>query len=270
MAEGAQHLLPLNVRIRIIKTVQREELLVQAAFVRRHGRLHFFQYRLRTAFVFKLAHAGGRVHQKLRHQHIRLPLQLLPFLLPKRHERRQCRRLAEQRGQLLPQHHFARKIKRHGIETAADMQAAARQKRLPFVHVLPVDKIKHRHHRLRAPRQHRQFIFVFGQHVFTRVHHIQSRIAGQHLPQHFRLLRPFVLRGRAVQKLLQPLNALLLWRSVFLQPIQHAARIFQARRIVQIQPCFHAVAQSSLRDMARGRRRIFHFAEAAVAQQRAH
>ena len=36
------------------------------------------------------------------------------------------RRLAEQCGQLLPQHHFARKIKRHRIETAADMQAAWR------------------------------------------------------------------------------------------------------------------------------------------------
>ena len=85
------------------------------------------------------------------------------------------------------------------------------------------------------------------------------------LAQHFGLLVELVMRFMIVEELLDAFDTVIACGCVGFQPVQHAACIFKARGIVEVNQAVVAVVDEGFFDMARGGWRVFYFAEGAVA-----
>ena len=148
------------------------------------------------------------------------------------------------------------------------MQVSAGEHIGPSAQVLILGEVEHGHDGLGAPRQNGQLVFVFVEDGFPRIDDVHGHIALHDLAQHFGLLVEFVMRFMIAEELLNALNTVIACRCVGFQPIQHAAGIFKAGCIVEVNQAVVAVVDKGFFDMARGRGRVFHFTEGAVAQKR--
>ena len=88
------------------------------------------------------------------------------------------------------------------------------------------------------------------------------------LAQHFGLLVELVMRFMIAEELLDALNAVIACGCMGFQPVQHAAGIFKAGGVVEVNQAVVAVVDKGFFDMARGGWRVFYFAEGTVAQKR--
>ena len=138
----------------------------------------------------------------------------------------------------------------------------------PSGQVLILGKVEHGHDGLGAPRQNGQLVFVFVEDGFPRIDDVHGHIALHDLAQHFGLLVKLVMRLMISEELLDALNAVIACGCMGFQPVQHAAGIFKAGCVVEVNQAVVAIVDEGFFDMARGRWRVFHFAEGAVAQKR--
>ena len=149
------------------------------------------------------------------------------------------------------------------------MQGTAGEHIGPSGQVLILGEVEHGHDGLGAPRQNGQLVFVFVKDGLPCIDDIHGHVALHDLAQHFGLLVEFVMRFMVVEELLNALDAVIACGCVGFQPVQHAAGIFEARCVVEVNQAVVAIVDEGFFDMARGRGRIFYFAEGAVAQKRA-
>ena len=148
------------------------------------------------------------------------------------------------------------------------MQVSAGEHIGPSGQVLILGEVEHGHDGLGAPRQNSQLVFVFVEDGFPRIDDVHGHIALHDLAQHFGLLVELVMRFMTAEELLDALNAVIACGCMGFQPVQHAAGIFKAGCVVEINQAVVAVVYEGFFDMARGGWRVFHFAEGAVAQKR--
>ena len=127
----------------------------------------------------------------------------------------------------------------HAVEAHQRMQAQTRQCVAPFGFALlrVADEIQYWQQRFAATGQHTEFVAVLGQHRFAGINHVQPRIRGQQLAQHFGFLLKALAglaafkktrdAGRAVQAFAGAVEAL--------KVVEQRNGIFQPRCVVQLQ-----------------------------------
>jgi hypothetical protein len=190
------------------------------------------------------------------------------------HQPLQRRAMAvHQRCQGLEQLALAFERRRHGVEADHRMQVQPRQRGAPVVHarVGRGHEVEHRQQRTRATRQQLEFIAVLGQHRVARIHHVQRRVAGEHLSQHLGLLLETPLRiGRGEEALdaRRPVETLA-GRHQGIDELEQRDRVFHARRVEQFDRRPAVGHQAQALDVARRACGVRHLAEGHVARQRA-